>query len=192
MSNTKKPLPPLPGPPTSISKPISLFTQTPQPHYHRVWHRKCLHRNPTVTVPLGQEVEYDSSSRRYTRTNNHRLCMCDSSEEYYFEEVEVVPSSGRYVEQDIVEEFWRLVDTGGSSSSKNNNNKKKKENRVSAEFKAVVKGVLEVVGGKDEGEKKKKKKKGERKRVVRWVPRWRRVEGECRGCSGEGTTWIEV
>lgn len=124
--------------------------------------------------------------------------MCAETEGYYFEEVEK-DRHGRFAEMEVVQEFWRVL--GRESEMAKREGGKKKKKRLSAEYykglvEGVRRGVLEVVGGgREEGE-------GEgggdgRRKVLRWVPRWRRVEGVCEGCAGEEeeqeeVNWVEV
>ncbi|KAK6337397.1 hypothetical protein TWF730_002798 [Orbilia blumenaviensis] len=231
------PVPPIPPIPSTYSSSSSSapprptltnpFVTTPQPHFHRTWHSKCLHSQPTVRVPFGPEVEHLPSEARYVWTNNHRLCMCDSVDPYYLEEVEQgvgvsvgggmasfgapvcsatsaasaaaaadsasggdktvalggneTISRGGFVERDVVEEYWRFLER--ENKAEKEGGKKKKGMGM-----GIIKrlsgggGGLGSPGGKKSGEVSGSFEMGRRK-VFRWVPRWRRVEGVCRGCA---------
>ncbi|KAF3310153.1 hypothetical protein TWF173_010068 [Orbilia oligospora] len=187
----------------SLPAPTLPFSTYPQPHFHRAWYRKCLHSTPTVRIPYGPEVEYLSATTtteggggggsvggRYISTNKNRLCMCDSVDGYFLEEVDQSATGGSsnslYVEKEVVEEFWRILEW---EDEKERKLRKEKEGKVGKVVKGVVKGVKEVVGSVSPGKRRKEKEKEEekgRKRVLRWVPRWRRLEGCCAGCAGVG------
>ncbi|KAF3156474.1 hypothetical protein TWF788_005628 [Orbilia oligospora] len=179
----------------SLPAPTLPFSTYPQPHFHRAWYRKCLHSTPTVRIPYGPEVEYltttdeaggggGSVAGRYITTNKNRLCMCDSVDGYFLEEVDQSSNSGLYVEKEVVEEFWRILEW---EDGKERERRKEKEGKVVKVVKGVVKGVKEVVGGVSPGKRRKEEKEEKgRKRVLRWVPRWRRLEGCCAGCAGVG------
>lgn len=96
--------------------------------------------------------------------------MCDTPEEYYLEEVSK-ENMHRIEELDVVEQFW-------SGSDKLN---KEKRSSLGRDVLEVVKKARASIGEK---EKKKKKKEAKRK-VLRWVPRMRRVEGRCTECENK-------
>ncbi|KAK6515039.1 hypothetical protein TWF506_007391 [Arthrobotrys conoides] len=207
--NTNKKLPPLPQIPlptpptpgsssstrTNIPNPITTttlpFSTYPQPHFHRAWYSKCLHSTPTVRIPYGPEVEYIPSEGRYTATHKNRLCMCDSVDGYFLEEVDVLPDdSGKYyVEKEVVEEFWRYLE---GQRRKEKEERKKEGIKVGKVVKDVVKGVKEVVG-MSPGKRRREKEELKRKKVWRWVPRWRRLEGRCGGpeCAAIGEEGVD-
>ncbi|RVD83901.1 uncharacterized protein DFL_005673 [Arthrobotrys flagrans] len=182
--SSRKPLPPLPGPSTHIATTLPFITY-PQPHFHRSWYRKCLHSTPTVRIPYGPEVEYIESEAKYVMANKHRMCMCDSVDGYFFEEVDIV--GGNYEEREVVEEYWRILEWEGRREGKGKGKG----------VKGFLRGVKDAVSP---GRKGKETETGEggRKRVLRWVPRWRRLDGSCGGCiaaaaeGGVEVRWREV
>ncbi|KAF3080731.1 hypothetical protein TWF102_002088 [Orbilia oligospora] len=187
----------------SLPAPTLPFSTYPQPHFHRAWYRKCLHSTPTVRIPYGPEVEYLSTTTegggggggggsvggRYITTNKNRLCMCDSVDGYFLEEVgqSAAGGSSLYVEKEVVEEFWRILEWEDEKEGKLRKEKEGKVVKVVKVVKGVMKGVKEVVGSVSVSVSPgKRRKEKERKRVLRWVPRWRRLEGCCAGCAGVG------
>ncbi|KAK6355902.1 hypothetical protein TWF718_000281 [Orbilia javanica] len=172
--SSNKPLPPsssfpsaTPFSPKSLTPEIP-FTTYPQPHFHRTWYRKCLHSKATVRVPSGAEAEYLPSEGKYVTVNKHRMCMCESVDGYYLEEV-----GCDVVEMEVVEEFWRILEG--------------EKKRAGEKGGGVRRGILGVVRGVLGG--KGRETGGEGRRVFRWVPRWRRLEGSCGRCVTAAEGW---
>ncbi|EWC44148.1 hypothetical protein DRE_06973 [Drechslerella stenobrocha 248] len=157
----------------------------PQPHFHRGWYQVCHHLQATVRVPVSR---YSLDGE--VGPNDDKLCMCDSPDGYYYEEVDVgIDQDGSgtanppFVERGAVEAFWRFAreEAAGRSIVNGDGGIGKGLGR------AVIGKVADVLS--PDGRKKRQKRDSISKggvgavKVKRWVPRWRREEGLCALCK---------